>query len=221
MVSLVRLLFRDVCAVCGEVLVRGEGFVCSGCLSEMPLNEGEDEAGDEELRRELGVENLFWLFSYNRGSDFHRVIYSIKYRSNRKLAVWAGQMLGRRIGKGHGIDCVVPVPLHRRREKERGYNQSRLIGTGIAGVLGIEVEAGVLCRVVNTTSQTGLSGEERARNVANAFATRDEGRLRGKHVLLVDDVITSGATLKACLTELRKVEGVRCSVASLGKAHKI
>ena len=130
-------------------------------------------------------------------------------------------MLGARIGAGHEIDCVVPVPLHPAREKERGFNQSLAIGTGIAEELGIKVEPDVLERVVNTCSQTGLNREERADNVKKAFILKDGGRLRGCHVLLVDDVLTSGATTRACLAELRKVEGVRCSVACLGKAGKI
>lgn len=217
----VGLLFPRLCVVCGDVLVSGERFMCTRCLCGMPLNVGADEGADEKMKEILGAEHLFWLFTYDRESDFHRLVYAIKYKSKRELGVWAGQMLGTRIGAGHGIDCVVPVPLHPAREKERGFNQSLAIGTGIAGVLGVKVEPDVLGRVVNTCSQTGLSRGERADNVKKAFILKDAERLRGCHVLLVDDVLTSGATTKACLAELRKVEGVRCSVACLGKAGKI
>ena len=217
----VGLLFPRLCVVCGDVLVNGERFMCTRCLCGMPLNEGADEGADERMKEVLGAENIFWLFTYNRESDFHRLIYAIKYKSRRELGVWTGQMLGARIGAGHGIDCVVPVPLHPMREKERGFNQSLAIGTGIAEVLGIKVEPDALERVVNTCSQTGLNREERADNVKKAFTLKDAGRLRGCHVLLVDDVLTSGGTTRACLAELRKVEGVRCSVACLGKAGKI
>ncbi|WP_303181427.1 ComF family protein [uncultured Butyricimonas sp.] len=217
----VGLLFPRVCVVCGDVLVRGERFMCSGCLCRMPLNEGADEGADERMKEVLDAENLFWLFTYNRESDFHQLIYAIKYKSRRELGVWAGRMLGERIGTGYGIDCVIPVPLHPAREKERGFNQSLAIGTGIAGVLGVKIVPDVLERKENTRSQTGLSREERADNVMKAFRLTDPGRLRGCHVLLVDDVLTSGATTKACLAELRKIEGVRCSVACLGKAGKI
>lgn len=221
LVSGLRLLFPRLCVVCGDVLVNGEQHICTGCICRMPLNVGADEGADEKMKEKLEVENLFWLFIYNRESDFHRLIYAIKYKSRREVGIWAGRMLGERIGTGHGIDCIVPVPLHPAREKERGFNQALAIGTGIAEVLGIRIEPDVLGRVVNTPSQTGLSHEERVGNVMSAFTLKDFERLRGCHVLLVDDVLTSGATTRACLTELRKVEGIRFSVAYLGKAGKI
>lgn len=221
LVSGLRLLFPRLCVVCGDVLVNGEQHICTGCICRMPLNMGVERNADEKMKEKLGVENLFWLFTYNPKSDFHRLIYAIKYKSRQEVGVWAGRMLGERMGTGHGIDCIVPVPLHPAREKERGFNQSLAIGTGIAEVLGIRIEPDVLVRVVNTPSQTRVRREDRAGNVMSAFALKDAERLRGCHVLLVDDVLTSGATTRACLTELREVEGIRFSVAYLGKAGEI
>ena len=119
-----------------------------------------------------------------------------------------------------GIDCVIPVPLHPEREKERGFNQAFMIGMGIASVLGVRVESGVLTRVVNTPSQTGLERGQRADNVAEAFELRDTVCVGGCRVLLGDDV-TSGATIRACMIELSKIKGVRVSVACLGKSGSI
>lgn len=187
----------------------------------MPLNEGAEQESDEEMASDLGVEQVFWLFGYDPGSDYHRLIHGIKYRSKRELAVWLGRMLGDKIGDAAGIDCVVPVPLHPEREKKRGFNQSLLIGTGIAEILRVEVVPDALYRVVNTRSQTGLSREERTDNVSDAFILKNDERLRGRHVLIVDDVLTSGATVGACLSVLRKVADARYSVATLGKAFKI
>lgn len=207
--------------VCGDVLVDGEPFLCSACLSGLPLNEGVDEEADEALANDLGVGYLYWLFRYDRASDFHKLVYAIKYRSNRELGVWAGKMLGERMQDDRGIDCVIPVPLHPEREKERGFNQAFMIGMGIASVLGVRVESGVLSRVVNTSSQTGLERGQRADNVAEAFELRDTVCVEGCHVLLVDDVVTSGATIRACMIELSKIKGVRVSVACLGKSGSI
>ena len=125
------------------------------------------------------------------------------------------------MGNADGIDCVIPVPLHPKREKERGFNQAFLIGTGIAEVLGVRLEPDRLRRVVNTPSQTGLERERRAGNVANAFRLASVEGLEGCHVLLVDDVMTSGATIRACMAELSKIRGIRVSVACLGKSGSI
>ncbi len=219
--SFFRLLYPRACVVCGDVLVDGEPFLCSVCLSGLPLNEGVDEEADEALANDLGVGYLYWLFRYDRASDFHKLVYAIKYRSNRELGVWAGKMLGERMQDDRGIDCVIPVPLHPEREKERGFNQAFMIGMGIASVLGVRVESGVLSRVVNTPSQTGLERGQRADNVAEAFELRDTVCVEGCHVLLVDDVVTSGATIRACMIELSKIKGVRVSVACLGKSGSI
>ena len=112
----VGLLFPRLCVVCGDVLVNGERFMCTRCLCGMPLNEGADEGADERMKEVLGAENIFWLFTYNRESDFHRLIYAIKYKSRRELGVWTGQMLGARIGAGydhtkglHGFRTEQPV----------------------------------------------------------------------------------------------------------------
>ena len=219
--SFFRLLYPRACVVCGDVLVDGEPFLCSACLRGLPLNEGVDEEADEALANDLGVGYLYWLFRYDRASDFHKLVYAIKYRSNRELGVWAGKMLGERMQDDRGIDCVIPVPLHPEREKERGFNQAFMIGMGIASVLGVRVESGVLSRVVNTSSQTGLERGQRADNVAEAFELRDTVCVEGCHVLLVDDVVTSGATIRACMIELSKIKGVRVSVACLGKSGSI
>lgn len=219
--DLIHLLFPRTCVVCGEVLMSGETFLCSMCLNVFPLNDGVDEEADEIVAENLEIEHFYWLFRYDRASDFHRLIHSIKYHSNGKLAEWAGTMLGERIKNLVDIDCIIPVPLHPQREKERGFNQAFLIGKGMANSLGVRVESRVLKRVINTRSQTGLASEMRSDNVAQAFALMHEVELEGCHVLLVDDVMTSGATVRACMTELKKIKNLRVSVACLGKSGSI
>ena len=216
-----RLLYPRACVVCGDVLVDGEPFLCSVCLSGLPLNDGIDEEADEVLANDLGIGHLYWLFRYDRASDFHKLVYAIKYRFNKGLGVWAGKMLGERMKDISGIDCIIPVPLHPKREKERGFNQAFMIGTGIASVLSVRVASGVLKRVVNTPSQTGLERGQRADNVAEAFELGDTACVEDCHVLLVDDVVTSGATIRACMMELSKIKGIRVSVACLGKSGSI
>ena len=112
---------------------------------------------------------------------------------------WAGNLLGVRMKDVRVIDCIIPVPLHPEREKKRGFNKAILIGTGIASVLGGRIEPEVLWRVVNTPSQTGLERGQRADNVVEAFELGNSTRVEGCHELLVDDVVTSGATILACM----------------------
>lgn len=112
-----RLLYPRTCVVCGDVLVDGELFLCSACLSGLPLNEGVDEEADKVLADDLGIEHLYWLFRYDRVSDFHKLVYAIKYRSNRELGVWAGKMLGERMKDVRGLIVLFPcryIPNGRR-----------------------------------------------------------------------------------------------------------
>lgn len=215
------MLYPRVCVICEDALVDGEKFLCTRCLSTVPLNEGVEYSSVEEMREYLGVENIYWLFHYDHHNQFQRWIYAIKYRSKKNFAKWSGKMLGERMGDASGIDCVIPVPLHPKKEKERGYNQALLIGMGVAEVLGVPVETDVIRKIVNTRSQAGLSGEQRMDHLKDSFALNDLGRWYGCHTLLVDDVITTGATIRACMDVLEKIPGLRVSVACLGKSGGI
>lgn len=221
---LVDLLFPRVCAVCGNSLVEGEKYICSACLSDFPFTER--SCGTEDVI--LGMysplirpRQLYSLFYYSKYSDYRRLVYAVKYHSHQKLAQYLGRMLGERIPPDCGIDGIIPVPLHPRRERQRGFNQAFQIALGVQEVTGLEIYSGVLDRIKNNVTQTGKNTGERRENVKNIFKLRDPKQIAGKHILLVDDVITTGATLGACMLALETAGNVSFSLACVAQAADI
>lgn len=158
---------------------------------------------------------------YTRGSRIRKLIHNLKYNGIREIGTELGSIYGSLL-KSSGflddIDLIIPVPLHPSRERKRGYNQSRVICEGISAVSGIEVINDALVRPVKTQTQTRRSRFERWTNVEGIFEVRDTWRLEGKHLLVVDDVITTGSTVEACVNELSGVKGATVSVVALAYA---
>ncbi|MCI2081798.1 MAG: hypothetical protein LKK19_03475 [Bacteroidales bacterium] len=235
--ALAALVFGHRCVVCGLDMEPGEKYVCRKCLEDMPLTRfWQWDGNPAEKRMEIlaGVEHACSLFFYREGSPYRNLIKSIKYHGNTGLAGYLGLMLGSAMsysGKYSDICAVIPVPLHRRRRRKRGYNQAELVACGIAEALsesrGVKVPVlpRALKRIRHTKTQTRLSGNEKAANVRGAFslpriiefppgsASPADGLF---HVLLVDDVLTTGATLASCIGPLFTQRNIAVSVATLG-----
>lgn len=216
------LLYPRLCVVCGRGLTAGERYMCTFCQADFPFSDETFQANEIILEQWMPGGDLlafYSLFYYSKYSDYKNLIYAVKYRSRKKLGVYLGHMLGGRLaGKGK-IDGIVPVPLHPHRQKKRGFNQAAQIARGIAEVLNVEVMEDVVFRVRNNVSQTGKSADERQRNVENIFELRNADRVRGKHILLVDDVITTGATICECMKVMARAGGVRFSLACLARTQ--
>ncbi len=223
--GLVGLIYPRICLSCGEPLVRGEDFACSECMYHI-------QRTNYHLKEDNPVAQLFYgrvelefatsYFGFDKGGIFQKLMHHLKYKGEKEL----GEMLGKHLGMGlkqspclPPVDMVIPVPLHKKRMRERGYNQSEHIAIGLAEVLDVEVNAKSLQRTAYKGSQTKLHRTERWRNVAGNFEVKNENKLSGKHVLLVDDVLTTGATIEACCEALNVVEGIRISVATLARAQ--
>ncbi|MDL2330480.1 ComF family protein [Odoribacter sp. OttesenSCG-928-A06] len=179
------------------------------------MSTGESHLNNEAV--EQRPERQYSLFFYDKHSNYSNLIHAIKYKSRKELGVYLGNMLGDRIRDEISVDAVVPVPLHWAKEKKRGFNQSAQIARGIASVLQVEVLENVLQRIQNTPSQTGKNPEERLRNVENVFELKQVSEIRHKHLLLVDDVITTGATIHSCMKVLSQAEGIRVSLGCLAR----
>ena len=215
------LFFPSCCLICGRTLLEGEEHVCFHCLSELPRTQ-------MHWQRDNEVEKCFWgkipverasaFLYYSRGGDVKELLAALKYRGRSSLGHFLGRCMATELlfsGFYQGIDCIVPVPLHPRKQKRRGYNQSEVLAEGISAITGIPVFPHLLYRNQDTHTQTHKGGRERWASVGNVFGCKEPGLLEDKHVLLVDDVLTTGATMVACADALGQVPGLRISVLTL------
>lgn len=210
------------CRMCGNRLALTEGEICSVCNWQLPRTGYCETAYDNPMARlfwgRFQVERVAGWMHYQPSNPQCKLIYDLKYYNADELAVYLGTVVAKEYseyGFFEDIDLIVPVPLTLFRRLKRGYNQSERIARGIAEITGLPV-VNALKRVRFTESQTRLDGIRRAENVAGAFKLSKPEAVRGKHVLIVDDVITTGATVSACAEELSKAGNVKISVLSLG-----
>lgn len=213
------------CCVCGAPLTEAEMSVCRLCLDMLPATSFETWPQNPVMTRMEGRVKLLSAFScfyFHKGETLRRLIHQFKYKGDRNVARDLGREMGRRAahaGFTDSYDALIPVPLHRRRQSERGYNQSHVLAVGIADVTGLPVMTDVLLRSRATPTQTHLSADQRYLNVHGVFSLgKGAGRAAGLRLLLVDDVFTTGATCEACLEKLVEIEGVSLGLATLGYA---
>lgn len=220
------LFYPKVCETCGQSLKRQENMICTSCLVKMPrTNFHEDK--DNELAKvfwgRVQIEHATALMYFIKGSPYRKLIHKLKYKNRPDIGVYLGRELGSELldkGVFSDVDYIVPVPLHPDRMKTRGYNQSEKIGDGLSEIMGIPQDCKNLFRSVATSTQTKKGRFDRWENVSQVFQIKDPEIFKGKHLLLIDDIITTGATIEACAQNLLKIEGVRVSIASLGIASE-
>jgi ComF family protein len=201
-----------------------EQFLCLPCWHDLPVTNFHTDPGNRVAQLFWGrvyLENATAFFAYNKGSNYQHLIHFIKYRGMNELGFITGQRFGIVLSASpafQDIDVVVPVPLHPKKEKQRGYNQSEWIARGIADTLQKPVCVNILIRNIHTSTQTRKTRFERWENVEGIFTVHAPENFEGKHVLVVDDVVTTGSTLEACANVLKKINGVKVSVATLAFA---
>ena len=167
----------------------------------------------------IPVERVAALFYYEAGSETANILYELKYHNHPEIGVVMGRMIGREFSESgffDGIDMLVPIPLARSRQRHRGYNQSRSIAEGISQITGLPISDQLVRRTHFVKSQTQMGRRERQENVADVFEVKNLDGIHGRHLLLIDDVVTTGATITACARELLKAGDVTLSILSLG-----
>lgn len=198
------ILFPDLCSGCKQQLYTGEKHICTTCLYDLPFT-------DFHLYEDNPVAKVFWgrinctaamaMLYFSKESIVQQLIHGLKYKGQTALGFALGKMLGERLIASAvylKAELIIPVPLHPRKQRSRGYNQSLCIAEGIASVMQIPVLSGVLLRRRMTGTQTRKTRFSRFENMRTVFCVTDPDLLNGKHILLVDDVITTGATLESC-----------------------
>ncbi len=218
------LLFPRLCVVCGDKLIEQEHWICLHCLHHIPRTNYHLDADNPVARLFYGrvkMEYATSFFFFSKGSDYQTLLHNLKYKGMKELGEEMGKCFGIDLLQSpefSSVDVICPVPLHPQKEKKRGYNQSWWIASGIARQMQKELSYGNLKRVVATETQTRKSRFERWQNVEGIFELSDPEAFSGKHILLVDDVVTTGATLEACAQTILLASNARVSVATLATA---
>jgi len=218
------LLFPRICYGCGSHLVKNEKLICTECYVVIPrtnFHTKKDNPVAQAFWGRCKIESAAAFSFFNKGSRIRKLIHSLKYKGVKEVGYELGRIYGLSLKSSDfldGIDFIVPVPLHKSKERTRGFNQSEIIATGISEATGLPLVANAIKRQRATSTQTKRSRMERWENVEGIFALKNSDLLAGKHILLVDDVITTGATIEACVAEILKAEGVKVSVVALAYA---
>jgi len=219
--SVINLFYPGLCILCRRLLISEERFMCINCLCDLPYTDYHINKGNPALALFAGytqVEEATSLLFFEKEGVTQSLIHAFKYHGNKGLAESLG-MMAARILKDYGffasIDAIIPVPLHPKKEKKRGYNQSEYIARGFASVYNIPIDKTLLERIIYTDSQTKKTIYDRHVNVENIFSVVTPEQLFGRHILLIDDVITTGATVSACIEAFADISDLKISVFSL------
>lgn len=217
--ALLHWFFPHNCAGCGSSLLEKQSCLCLKCLSKMPLT-------NYASTKDNAVEKIFWgrlplqsagaSFYFSKKSLMQELLHECKYGGNKELLFQLGKMMGEHIKNQtrFDIDALVPLPLHRHKEKKRGYNQALILCEGMAEVLNLPIRKDLVIRNSSTDTQTKKDRLNRWSNMEGKFSLKEMIGI-GSHLLLVDDVITTGATLEACGQSLLQLDGVRLSIFAL------
>ena len=217
--SLLNLVFPRLCVCCSNVLMEGEENICLTCLYTLPRVSRIDYSDNKIMDLFLGrvrLEKAFSCCNFEKQTSVQNILHHIKYKGKDNLARQIGEIMASELTDFFsGIDAIVPVPLHPKKQKRRGYNQAEEIAKGIQMATGLPVFPKLLVRTRFNETQTHKNKQQRWENTQGLFSLEPNEGFEGKHLLLIDDVLTTGSTAIACLKELQKIPNVRLSFLSL------
>jgi len=213
------------CTACERILVHGEDILCLSCIISLPYTGYAGEPSNPVVKQFWGkvpVENAMSLLHFTKGERVQRLLHKLKYRDRPEIGIKLGRLCaGQLISSGlfSAVDYIIPVPLHERKQRRRGYNQSERFAYGLSEGLDLPYLADGLVRLKNTGTQTRKSRYDRSGNVADVFAVGNGVQLHDASILLVDDVITTGSTLGACAEVLFLAGAKKVSIAAIAYAN--
>lgn len=219
--ALTHLFFPMACLGCGTGLEEGEEVLCATCHADLPLTrywEVKDNPIERMFWGKLPIERASSFLFFSKGGKVQAMLHKLKYKGRQSVGRYLGRTYAQALAHHAAIDydAVIPLPLHRSKLRKRGYNQCTSIAEGMSAEWGIPAWHHAVIRREANESQTRKGRFERWENVKDLFVVNAPSELAGKHVLLIDDVITTGATMEACATALLKVPGIKVSIATIG-----
>ncbi|MGB0840429.1 MAG: ComF family protein [Chitinophagales bacterium] len=219
--SLLNLVYPNNCAACGRRLVVQENLICLHCLTSLPQSNQHlvsDNALAQRFWGQVKIGQAAAFYRFTKNSRIQRLIHQLKYQSRTEVGVLLGELYGQQLKKDKAfteIDLIIPIPLHPVKQKRRGFNQSDYFAEGLANVLGVPWYSDAVIRTVYTETQTRKTSTERWKNVEAIFSVKRPELLMHKHTLLVDDLITTGATITSCAQTILDVEQTKVSLSAI------
>lgn len=222
--SITNLFFPKICYACHNLLSDNEKTICIDCRHHLPVTNfhfDNNDAVKKVLYGRAKIEHATALFRFEKKGLVQQLIHGLKYKGYEHIGFVLGNWLGgelKTIKTYHDIDIVIPVPLHKKKLKKRGYNQVSKFGQQVAEALNTDYKEDVLIKVTNTKSQTNKGRFSRWTNTDELFSLKNTETINNKHILLVDDIITTGATLEACISILNQAKNIKISIATMAIA---
>ncbi|MFZ4741874.1 MAG: ComF family protein [Bacteroidales bacterium] len=218
------LIYPNNCLACGNNLFRNEHIICTSCLFHLPKT-------NYHLENDNPISQTFWgrtqintaaaYYFFSKAGKVQHLVHQLKYKGKKEVGIYIGELYGKELMNTESFgktDVIIPVPLHPKKEKKRGFNQSEVFAIGLSSSMKLPIDTTSLIRTFASETQTKKTRFKRWENVKEIFSLQDAEKLKNKHILLVDDVITTGATIEACANLLNTIEGVTINIASIAVA---
>ncbi len=220
--AFIHLIYPHNCEGCGTDILNDNSYLCTKCLYQLPQTgfiANANNPVEKKLYGRIKVEQAGAGFYFTKDGLLQHLVGQLKYKNNKEMGLYLGRLLGHQLQSTHRFDeveALIPLPLNEKKLSKRGYNQAEIICEGIASVWNKPIITDAVIRLIDTATQTNKSLTDRWDNIEGAFAIADASKIEGKHVALIDDILTTGASIESCGHELLKVKGVRLSVISVG-----